>query len=1248
MNEKNVLSYEQERLWFLHQMNPDNPANNRPCLIRISGILDEKLLRMALNRLVYRHSIIRAHFPQKDGVPYQLIHPYCELPIELIDFLSWSEEDRQIEIDRMIQKEIRKPFRIDYDMLIRIKILRTQTEEHLLLITIHHIIFDGWSLTCVLQEVESDYQALVGGIQEPPKELSYQYIDYAREQRDAFASMAMREKMSFWCEKLSGELPLLELPLDRPRSQATTLSDGFVHFMFTVEETMAIKTTARRERATPFMVLLTALKILLYRYAGQEDIIVGSMVSGRKQAETSELIGLFVNTLVLRTSLSGNITFREAVRRVKKTALDGYEHQDVPFAKLVSEINPPRIDSRNPFFQVMINMHNMPKAENRVSGLFFEDLEVSNGVDQLDLTLKASEKDGQLHCEFIYNQTLFEQATIKRMSGHLKNILASGLAHPEETIECVPLLSQEEKRQLLFEFSGTTANYPDKASLQQLFEEQVEKAPDAVALVCQNKQLTYRELNKRANKLSHYLKSLGVGYNDAVGVCLERSMSVIISFVAILKAGGLYVPLDPKYPAERLQYMAEQSKLKIVLNHIFTSTKIQFSGVPSVYLDRLQHDIDEQKEQNPARLVSGESLAYIMFTSGSTGKPKPVAVTNKGIIRLVFNPGFDFLDKRQVFLQLSSTAFDFSTFEIYGALLHGARLAIIDSDMPSIEHIGEALKQYGVTTLCLGPEVLGLLTKEQIKSLAKVEQVLCGGDVLPVNMALDLLRHTDCRLINIYGPTENTVCTTFFEVTKDWPENQPIPVGRPVCNDRVYILDHLKQQVPIGIAGELYVSGPGLAAGYFHNEEQTRGKFVINPFGEEGSRLYRTGDIVKFLFDGNIAFLGRNDHQVKIHGCRIELGEIETILCSHPDIVQAVVIAKIDGFNMKALHAYMVAVDKKIIDNNELRDFLKSKLPNYMVPSFFYFLSKFPLTPVGKVDRAKLQNVKTLDFEQTRPVFVKPITETEREMVTIWEDILSVRPISTTDSFFDLGGHSLLAMQLMAEVEKKFSKRIPVSMIFTADTIRKMCAALGTAEETEMFQLIPLQPNGSKAPLFCIHAGDGGVVSYGNLIRYFDDKQPIYGIALNQAENFNIEMTTIEVLAEQYIKKIRSVDPVGPYYLAGHSFGGIVAYEMGKQLMAHGYPVALLILFDAWNPARFPDLKQPKKTIFFERWWYSIQKFIATPFDNKKAYLQERLKKEIQRLCLLMSPRKSSEKKRKNGLWIFLHRHNLNISHKLM
>ncbi|MBV9385234.1 MAG: amino acid adenylation domain-containing protein, partial [Chroococcidiopsidaceae cyanobacterium CP_BM_ER_R8_30] len=991
-----------------------------------------------------------------------------------------------------------------------------------------------------------------------------------RWQTEMLASEEGERLWTYWQKQLAGELPVLNLPTDRPRPPVQTYRSASHAFKLSEELTRQLQALAKTEEATLYMTLLAAFQVLLYRYTGQEDILVGSPTTGRDQVETEGMTGFFVNNLLLRTDLSDNPSFLELLVRVREVALSAYAHQDLPFEQLVEELQPERDLGRTPLFQVMFVLRNDPMPTVELSSLSLKPLMVETQTAKFDLTLFVGETDQGLAAAFEYNTDLFDSSTIERMLGHFQTLLEGIVAHPEQSIATLPLLSPAEQQQLLVEWNDTQRDYLQDACIHQLFEAQVQQTPDAVAVVFEDEQLTYRELNARANQLAHYLQALGVGPEVLVGICVERSLLMVVGLLAILKAGGAYVPLDPSYPQERLSFMLEDTQTRVLLTQQHLLKGLPQHSAQVVCIDAEWKLIAQEKQENPQCRITTENLAYVMYTSGSTGKPKGVSVIHRGVVRLVQQSDYVNLSANEIFLQLAPFSFDAATFEIWGSLLHGARLVIFPTHTPSLAELGQVLQQYQITTLWLTAGLFHLMVDERLEDLKPVRQLLAGGDVLSVPHVQKVLQNLgECKLINGYGPTEGTTFTCCYSMTELTQVGTCIPIGRPIANTQVYVLDRYLQPVPIGVPGELYIGGDGLARGYLNRPELTTQKFIPHPFSHEpGGRLYKTGDLVRYLPDGNIEFLGRMDHQVKIRGFRIEPGEIEAVLSQHATVRDTVVLAREDIPGNKQLVAYVVLHKGEASTPSELRRCLKERLPEYMVPSAFVMLETLPLTPNGKVDRQALPAPdQTNSISILERTFLAPRDSIELQLTRIWQEILGTRSIGVRDNFFDLGGHSLIAVSLFEKIKKIFGKNLPLAILFQAPTVAQLASILHQEECSALWSsLVAIQTGGSLPPLFCIHPAFGDVVIYYKLASYLGSNQPVYGLQPQGLDGKQVPQSRIEDMAADYIREVRTVQPQGPYLLAGWSMGGLVAFEMAQQLYAQGQKVAMLALFDTQAP----------------------------------------------------------------------------------
>ncbi len=1072
--QKLPLSFAQERIWLLSQLEPDNPFYNELLALRLHGHLNIVALEQSLDKIIARHEALRTNFRTINEQPVQVIAESLTLSVPVVDLTELPEGKREIALQQLATAEAIRSFDLASSPLIRASVVKRKEVEHVLLLTIHHIVFDGWSTSVLMRELASIYSALCNNSSPELPELPIQYADFAIWQRQLFQTEVLQTQINYWKQLLKNAPTLLELPTDRPRPAVQTFRGARQHIELSLELSEALANFSRQERATLFMTLFTAFVTLLYRYTGSDDIVVGTPIANRDRLEIEGLIGFFVNTLVLRTDLSGNPSFQQVLNRVRQLTLEAYAHPDLPFEELVKALQPQRDLSHTPLFQVLFVLQNIPVSGVNLTGLTVSSLATESTTAKFDLSLVMQNTATGLVGMWEYNTDLFDASTIKRMALHFVTLLEAIVTNPQQQISQLPLLTEVEQRKLLVEWNDTQADYPDRC-IHQLFEEQVQRTPDAVAVVFGNEQLTYYELNCRANQLAHYLKSLGVGAEVLVGLCVERSLEMVMGLLGILKAGGAYVPLDPEYPQERLSFMLEDTQLSVLLTQEKLVNKLGARKACVICLDSNWDIIDQQTQQNPTTSIKAQDLAYVMYTSGSTGQPKGVSIAHQGVVRLVKENDYASFSAQEVFLQFAPISFDAATFEIWGCLLNGGRLIIFPSNTPSINELGQVIEQYQVTTLWLTAGLFHLMVDENIDALKPLRQLLAGGDILSVPHVHKFIETVgNCQLINGYGPTENTTFTCYYQIPTSLSPDVSIPIGRPIANTQVYILDKNLQPVPIGVPGELHISGASLARGYFNRPELTQEKFIPNPFEDSlGSKLYKTGDLARYLPDGNIEYLGRIDNQVKIRGYRIELGEIEAVLSQHPRVLQVVVVVRSDHPGDKYLTAYVVTAQTltsdqrlvaSVVPNQEsaptiadLRHFLKQKLPDYMMPSVYVILDALPLTPNGKVDRRALPAPEGLRLD-LETEYVAPRTLVEEMLAKIWAEVLRLEKVGIHDNFFDKGGHSLKATQVLSRVQEAFQLELPLHSLFEEPTIAKLSQVIEKTKHSDAVQASVIKP----------------------------------------------------------------------------------------------------------------------------------------------------------------------------------------------
>ncbi|MBW4673819.1 MAG: amino acid adenylation domain-containing protein [Desmonostoc geniculatum HA4340-LM1] len=1159
------LSFSQQRLWFIDQLYHGSSFYNIPIAFHIKGQLNINALHQSLNEILKRHQIWRTTFRLVNGEPIQEIADDLTWDLTVINLEHLSDKNWEPEVKQLVAKEATKPFNLAKGLLVRAILLRLSEEEHILLVTMHHIITDGWSCGVFLRELSTLYAAFSTNQPSPLPELPIQYADFAIWQRDRIQGEFLAIKLKYWKQQLSGELPVLQLPTDRPRPTVTTFAGAKQYFTLSTALTNALKQLSQRQDATLFMSLLAAFNILLYRYTDQEDILIGSPIANRNRAELEGMLGLFVNTLVLRNNLSGNPTFCELLHRVRQVTLDAYAHQDLPFEMLVEELQPERDLSRNPLYEVMFVLQNTPTSVQEVSGLTLHTLDFDSGTSQLDIFLSMFESQEGLTGCLEYNTDIFDATTIIQFINNFQTLLENIVANPEQRICELSLLTVAEQEELLFKFNQTSAEYKN-LSLDQLFEQQVELTPDSIALIHQSEQLTYRQLNHKANQLANYLQKQGVTKETLVAICLERSIDMVVGILAILKAGGAYIPLDPSYPVERLNFMLSDSQASILISHQEILEKLSLSSPKIVCLDIHKDKIIQQSPENPVNSSKPDNLAYIIYTSGSTGTPKGVLATHRGTVN-----GLHWLWKtypftsEEVCCQKTATSFVDSVWEIFAPLLQGIPTVIISNvTLLDAKLFIEALAHHKVTRIILVPSLLRLLIDNYHHLTQKLSQLrlwITSGEALSVNLTKTFRELMPfAKLINLYGSSEVSANATYYDTSLLQDQANTVPIGRPIDNIQIYVLNRNLQPTPVGVIGELYIGGDSLARGYLNRPELTQEKFIDNPFISAEKKLYKTGDLVRYLNDGNLEYLGRHDHQVKIRGFRVELGEIASVITQHPDVQDSVVIALYDAEENQRLIAYIVTEKQEI--TTQLLPYLQQKFPNYMLPSAFVVLDALPLTPNGKVDKRSLPTDEVIRVNTTKTL-TAPRNFTELSLVKLWESLLNISPIGVIDNFFNLGGHSFLAVRLMAQIQDRFGHNLTLSTLFENPTIEKLAAIVSQPfRESSNSPVVAINSSGSKIPFFCMHGAGGGINHYINLSRRLGEDYPFYALEHNPDEE-EPEILSVEKTANYYLREIRKIQPNGPYLLGGHCYGGVLAFEMAQQLQRQGETVDLLVVIDA-------------------------------------------------------------------------------------
>ncbi|WGW34028.1 pyoverdine non-ribosomal peptide synthetase PvdD [Pseudomonas aeruginosa] len=1166
-----ALSFAQERQWFLWQLEPESAAYHIPSALRLRGRLDVDALQRSFDSLVARHETLRTRFRLEGGRSYQQVQPAVSVSIEREQF---GEEGL---IER-IQAIVVQPFDLERGPLLRVNLLQLAEDDHVLVLVQHHIVSDGWSMQVMVEELVQLYAGYSQGLDVVLPALPIQYADYALWQRSWMEAGEKERQLAYWTGLLGGEQPVLELPFDRPRPARQSHRGAQLGFELPRKLVEAVRALAQREGASSFMLLLASFQALLYRYSGQADIRVGVPIANRNRVETERLIGFFVNTQVLKADLDGRMGFDELLAQARQRALEAQAHQDLPFEQLVEALQPERNASHNPLFQVLFNHQSEIRSvtpEVQLEDLRLEGLAWDGQTAQFDLTLDIQEDENGIWASFDYATDLFDASTVERLAGHWRNLLRGIVANPRQRLGELPLLDAPERRQTLSEWNPAQREYVVQGTLQQRFEEQARQRPQAVALILDEQRLSYGELNARANRLAHCLIARGVGADVPVGLALERSLDMLVGLLAILKAGGAYLPLDPAAPEERLAHILDDSGVRLLLTqgHLLERLPRQ-AGVEVLAIDGLV--LDGYAESDPLPTLSADNLAYVIYTSGSTGKPKGTLLTHRNALRLfsATEAWFGF-DERDVWTLFHSYAFDFSVWEIFGALLYGGRLVIVPQWVSrSPEDFYRLLCREGVTVLNQTPSAFKQLMAVACSADMATQQpalryVIFGGEALDLQSLRPWFQRFGDRqpqLVNMYGITETTVHVTYRPVSEaDLEGGLVSPIGGTIPDLSWYILDRDLNPVPRGAVGELYIGRAGLARGYLRRPGLSATRFVPNPFpGGAGERLYRTGDLARFQADGNIEYIGRIDHQVKVRGFRIELGEIEAALAGLAGVRDAVVLAH-DGVGGTQLAGYVVADSAEDAERlrESLRESLKRHLPDYMVPAHLMLLERMPLTVNGKLDRQALPQP---DASLSQQAYRAPGSELEQRIAAIWAEILGVERVGLDDNFFELGGHSLLLLMLKERIGDTCQATLSISQLMTHASVAEQAACIeGQARES---LLVPLNGRREGSPLFMFHPSFGSVHCYKTLAMALRDRHPVKGVVCRALLGAGREVPEWDDMVAEYAEQLLQEHPEGAFNLAGWSLGGNLAMDVAARLEQRGRQVAFVGWIDAPAPVR--------------------------------------------------------------------------------
>lgn len=1181
-DERLPLARGQAALWFLQQLAPENTAYNISDCVRIRGKLNLDALRRAVAGIVARHESFRASFHEDDGEPYQTISPDGQAEIVIEQAQNLSEE----EIHARIAREVQRPFDLAHDALLRVHVLEVGPDHWLMILVVHHIVADFWSLVTCTAEFQQLYAAYSGTESATLPPLPARYRDFVNWQSELLASPAGAAQETYWLNELSGELPPLEIPTDRPRPPVQTYAGHLAFSFLSPELTSNLRQLAEREQVTLNMVLLAAWLVLLHRYSGQDDVLVGAPTSGRTRADFAPVVGYFVNPVVIRGQLGGEPTFRDVLLQTRDKLLAALDHQDYPFPMLVEKLHPPRDASRSPIFQALFVMQKAQILHEQgltpflmgrsgasldMAGLRFESMTLEHWVAQFDLSLAASEADGGVSLGLQYNTDLFDASTADRILAHYQELLTSVAQTPEDTVHALNLFTPDEQRKLFTEWNTSVVASDDSLAVHEQIERQVAKTPDAVALVQGEEQWTYRAMNEEANRLAARLKALGVGPNVRVGIALRRSPRVAIAMQAVLKAGGCYVPLDPNYPAQRLEVIARTSGMACVITTTADAERLGTACGTVLCLDT--EDLSGLSIDNPVPSAGPDDLYYIIYTSGSTGIPKGAGVTHRGFQNLMrwFTREFGFTPEDHA-LVITSHGFDLTQKNFYAALMTGGQLHLSEVDAFDPALIADEIERFGITRLNGTPShFYGLVedaTEHRLAQLQSLRTAWLGGEPIDVSRLVHWQNspHCQCEIVNTYGPTECTDIAVFHRLGDvNTISGTNVPIGGPIDNATLYVLDRHQAPVPIGAVGELWIGGRGVGVGYVNDPELTAAKFVEHPrFG----RIYRTGDLVKFRADGLLDFVGRADDQVKLRGYRVELGEIETRLREHGAVEDAVAIVREDTPGDARLVAYIIPSDATAFDTATVIESLRHHLPDFMIPSAVVTMEAFPMSAHGKLDRRALPAPESSDSPRSTH-YQPPRTSRERELVLLWQELLGVPQVGVSDNFFDLGGHSLLAVRLVSRMHARFGVDVPLAMLLREPTVERLAAWLDgfQADHNEFNPLVPLntQTASARPAVFCIHPAGGQILCYQPLASAWSDRQ-VFGLQAEGLHEGERPVASLDAMVDQYTSAIRQQQPDGPYTLVGWSSGGAMAYKIAERLLSEGAAVERLVLLDSRVP----------------------------------------------------------------------------------
>ena len=1205
------LSPGQKRLWFVENFEPGGRAYNMPFEYSILGELDDIILEKSIDILICRHASLRTVIQTTDGEPVQKIVKTDPFRLTVENLEHFSEAEKSIQAEKHSHENDRHLFDLETGPLFIFKLLKLSPTHRMLLFNIHHAITDGWSVKILIDELGLIYNALKEKTHVILPELPITYPDFAIWQNEWLSGEESSKQLDYWINELKGAPELLQLPMDFQRPKNQTYDGDEVQFTIDKETTKQLQHFSQQNKGSLFVTMLSVFNTLISRYASQEEFLIGIPIAGRTLEEQESVAGMFINNFPMRITPLDQMTFPEMFEMCRKKFYEAYDNQNLPIDRIVEALHVTRTPNISPLFQVMFNLLNMFDEEISLGGSMMEWVDKRRHIAQFDFSLHIYETKGSLNCVLEYNTNLFKRSRMERMAGHFLQMVSSLMQNPEQKIRQIPILTEKEKEVILGEWNTTTVEFPREKCIHELFEEQVLKTPGIIAIRDDNKAITYTELNEKANKLARYLHDSGAVEGSLVSICMERSTDILVALLAVLKAGCTYIPLDPIYPKDRLALILEDGNPALMITEKKLLESLPQTETKNIFIEEYE-SYQHYSGENTSFSVTPNTIAYLIYTSGSTGKPKGVQLEHFSVVNFLASmakqPG---ITPDDVILAVTTISFDIAGLEMYLPILYGASIFVASQETSmNPDLLIQKIEESKATILQATPVTFRMLNSAEWDG-AKGLKILCGGEAMPKDLAYDLISKCG-ELWNMYGPTETTVWSTVEKVEVD--ENDKIGyinLGKPIDNTFIYVLNSEFLPVPIGYPGELFIGGDGLARGYYNLPAMTQEKFIPDPFSDiPGARMYRTGDLVQQTEEGKLEFLNRVDSQVKIRGFRIELGEIESAISQFGTIKNNVTIVREDTPGDKRLVAYIIREDEKV-DITELRQFLKTKIPDYMVPSAFVFIEQFPLTPNGKIDRKLLPS--PVEAPQQAKEYIEPKTETEKKLAAIWSDVLKIKQIGTDEDFFEIGGHSMIAVTLMVKIEKQLGTRLPLAVLFDHSNIHDMAELLDKkTDRVHWGSLVPIRSKGTKKPLYLVHGAGLNLLLYTTIVAGLDPDQPVFGLQAKGLDGEDDPLYTIEDIAAYYNEEILKIDNSGSYALAGFSMGGQLAYEMAKQLVESGHKVSFLGVFDTVSEnvsdRHIPFFERYKLRIIriYNQVAWIIGTFMKRPLNQKFAFVKMR------------------------------------------